>query len=219
MTSAPPTKAVVDNPYIYMASATDKDSDNLTYSLKAGPYGMTVDCSTGKVTWTPAAAGKYTAVLNVSDGNGGGTEQNFTVNVSGAVRPRMELVSPPLDKALKGNVSFMGTATSGTRTIACVQMRIDKKEWNNATGVKNWTYDLNTRMLKNGTHIFEFRAFDGKEHSDVLVVGLKVDNSAGGKGKAPIMDCWTALSLVMLIFTLTALKRQGKPGLKRHPDQ
>ncbi len=65
--------------FSFQVNAKDADGDPLTYTLKSGPPGTTVDPATGKVTFTVPAdnkAGLPIAVL-VSDGHGGEAIFNF----------------------------------------------------------------------------------------------------------------------------------------------
>jgi len=124
-------------------------------------------------------------------------------------RPMLILVSPEIGKTLKGTVIFTGTATKGPREVMQVQIRIDHLEWKDALGNYSWGYTLNTKSLKNGKHAFEFRAYDGKEYSDVVKAEFKVDNAASaGKGFIPMMDGITALSLVIVLSLLWFMKME-----------
>ena len=78
-TSVPTTRATVGRPWVYPASATDGDGDNVFYSLLVAPDGMNLDST--ELTWTPPAAGTYDVVLRASDGRGGVSRQSFSVNV------------------------------------------------------------------------------------------------------------------------------------------
>ena len=51
--STPPTTAKVEYLYTYDVNANDFEDDILTYSLLTFPEGMTIDSSTGVITWTP----------------------------------------------------------------------------------------------------------------------------------------------------------------------
>lgn len=54
ITSTAITSAVEDQTYTYDVEATDPDTgDTLTYSLTTKPDGMSIDSSTGIITWTP----------------------------------------------------------------------------------------------------------------------------------------------------------------------
>ncbi|MEW5936609.1 MAG: putative Ig domain-containing protein, partial [Candidatus Thermoplasmatota archaeon] len=84
ITSTPVTTAIEDSPYIYDVDATDQDGDTLTFSLTTFPTGMTINSTTGIITWTPTndQVGDNTVVVLVSDGNGGTATQSFTITVA-----------------------------------------------------------------------------------------------------------------------------------------
>ena len=69
--------------YTYQVRATDPDGDPLTYSLKSGPAGMTIDPSTGLVRWEVPEdfQGKAAFTVLVSDGQGGETSQKLSVEI------------------------------------------------------------------------------------------------------------------------------------------
>lgn len=67
----------------YQIKASDPDGDDLIYSLKTAPEGMTVD-SSGLMTWDvpPDFKGKEPVAVSVLDGNGGEAVLNFNVNIN-----------------------------------------------------------------------------------------------------------------------------------------
>ena len=69
--------------WTYQVKATDPDNDPLTYSLKSGPAGMTINSSTGLIQWNvpPDFTGKAAAGVSVSDGHGGEAIYHFNVNM------------------------------------------------------------------------------------------------------------------------------------------
>ncbi|WP_367427441.1 Ig domain-containing protein [Snodgrassella alvi] len=67
--------------YHYQAEALDADGDDLTYSLLAGPVGMTIDSQTGLITWKPDTIGFYEVNIQVIDGNGGKATQSYNIEV------------------------------------------------------------------------------------------------------------------------------------------
>ncbi len=81
--SDPVTSATKDEPYSYDVDATDSDGDTLTYSLTTKPSGMTINSSTGLITWTPTTSGYYNVTVKVSDGELNDT-QSFTITVEEA---------------------------------------------------------------------------------------------------------------------------------------
>jgi RHS repeat-associated protein len=75
---------VVPVPYTYPVTAVDSDHDPLTFSLPQGPTGMTIDASSGAITWSPTSAdvGAHPVTVRVDDGRGGFDTQSYTLNVS-----------------------------------------------------------------------------------------------------------------------------------------
>jgi len=80
--SDPVTTAKEGAAYTYDVEATDPNEDILTYSLTISPTGMTINSTTGVITWTPTddQVGENEVVVEVSDGNKSAT-QSFTVTV------------------------------------------------------------------------------------------------------------------------------------------
>lgn len=86
-----PPKVVADgssgiekNAYSYQIKAVDPDGDQLAYSLKAAPPGMTVDPVTGLIRWSVPSDFRGSAffTISVTDGHGGETLQSLYVDVS-----------------------------------------------------------------------------------------------------------------------------------------
>ncbi len=75
------TSATKNQAYTYDVNATDSDGDTLVYSLTTTPSGMSINSSTGLITWTPTAAGNYNVTVEVSDGALFDT-QSFTITVA-----------------------------------------------------------------------------------------------------------------------------------------
>jgi hypothetical protein len=67
------------------------------------------------------------------------------------------------------NESFIinGTANHSNGDIRLVQIKIDNKDWMNASGTNDWNYFLNINDLINGSHFLSFRCWDGEVYSEV----------------------------------------------------
>lgn len=83
ITSTPVYLAAVGSPYQYQVVATDPDaSDRLTYqllSVPAGVTGISIDSTTGLLTWANPVAGNYKIVVGAVDAAGLGAAQGFTL--------------------------------------------------------------------------------------------------------------------------------------------
>jgi len=97
--SSPITSSLIDVLYTYNVVATDTDGDTLTYSLTSGPTGMTINSSTGVISWTPNAVGDYDVTLKVSDGESFDT-QSFTITIS---LTEITTLSPPTGVSASDN--------------------------------------------------------------------------------------------------------------------
>ncbi len=69
--------------YEYPVTAMDPDGDPMTFELKQGPPGMTIDAATGKISWkmTVENAGKHHVVIAVKDNDNGVTQQDFDLDI------------------------------------------------------------------------------------------------------------------------------------------
>ena len=75
--------------FTYQVLASDPDGDRLTYSLKSGPPGMTIDAATGFIKWNVPLdfKGPVSASVLVDDGHGGATSYDLNVTIgSGAAQ-------------------------------------------------------------------------------------------------------------------------------------
>ncbi len=83
ITSAPPTQVVAGSPYTYQLLATTSSGETITFSLETCPAGMSIDASTGLVTWSPTASQTGTNFVTVlaTDQFGGTAQQKFAVSV------------------------------------------------------------------------------------------------------------------------------------------
>ncbi len=99
--SSPVVEAIEGTTYEYQVEARDPDPrDRIEYSLVVAPQGMTIDASTGAITWVPrnVHAGIQTVIVRVSDSQGEFAEQPYTIAVANVNQPP-EIVSTPLLEA------------------------------------------------------------------------------------------------------------------------
>lgn len=84
ITSSAITQASINQPYRYDVDAIDANNDLLQYSLVTAPQGMTIDATSGQITWNPIdqATGEFAVVVRVTDNRGGTGEQSFSITRS-----------------------------------------------------------------------------------------------------------------------------------------
>jgi len=82
ITSTPVTTATLGQTYSYRVTATDASGDTLTFSLVAGPAGMSINPSTGQITWRVLQRGSQSVSVRVTDQGGLSATQNFKITVN-----------------------------------------------------------------------------------------------------------------------------------------
>ncbi len=85
ITSIPVTAATTSQPYSYDVDASDPDvGDTLTYALDLFPTGMSIDGTTGLISWTPTVqqSGSHNVTVRVTDQGGLFATQAFTLDVA-----------------------------------------------------------------------------------------------------------------------------------------
>jgi len=133
----------VGQAFVYDVEATDPDGDTLTYTLSAGPQGMTIDPATGLVAWTPPSVGTTLVTVNVSDGRGGSATQSFKLSAVKSNRNPTITSSPGGNPGVNVGQTFVydveaadpdGDTLTYALFLAPAGMTIDP-----TTGLVSWT--------------------------------------------------------------------------------
>ena len=79
--SVPEFVAVVDTAYSYLVEARDPDGDAVTFDVVDPPAGLTIDASSGEVSWTPSETGNFVIAVRASDLAGASGRQVYELAV------------------------------------------------------------------------------------------------------------------------------------------
>ena len=176
ITSVAPTSVVLGEEYTYTPSATDAENDPLTWSLTQKPAGMTINATTGAISWTPAEAGSSGTVrLVANDGNSDSVAQTFVITVS---EPDNE--APVIGQ---GETDTLTTDedTQGSTTLTATDANGDSLSWSVSSPASNGsaavvggnvTYTPNANF--NGNDSFTVQVSDGSL-TDSIVVNVTVN--------------------------------------------
>lgn len=79
--------------YEYAVDAKDPEGDAVVFELETAPSGMSIDRSTGRLTWKPSPAiqGTHHVKVVALDGKGGRTWQEFDLSVPAGMRAPQEI--------------------------------------------------------------------------------------------------------------------------------
>ena len=110
--SNPPGAIAFGKTYQYDVQAFDPNGDALSYTLNNAPQGMTID-ELGRIRWSGANPGSYTAEVVVADTRGAQAIQRLDLNVvADTTAPKVNLWSSRLGDVQKGeSVTFVVNAT------------------------------------------------------------------------------------------------------------
>lgn len=115
ITSTPNSLATLGVPYLYDADgkAEATGTGPLTWSVVAGPAGLSIEAGSGALTWSPSALGSYPVCLRASNA-AGEVQQCFAVTVasgptsSGVDGGPSSLPSPPTFTSSPSTTAFCG---------------------------------------------------------------------------------------------------------------
>ncbi len=116
ITALPSSNAVEDTAYSFTVLVSDPDDSSWLFSLNNAPAGMSIDPSSGEITWTPGqafvATGSGVVTVNVADGGEDGAQpasQTFSIGVT-AVNDPPTITAVPFADAVE-DVPYAFTVT------------------------------------------------------------------------------------------------------------
>jgi len=166
ITSIAVTSATKGQAYSYDVNATDSDDDTLVYSLTTKPSGMTINSSTGLITWTPTATGSFGVTVKASDGELFNT-QSFTITVeeTSTTLGQVQLSSPYNGTTVNtSTVTLSWSFVSGATGYEVVYDT--SSSFTNPIGWSVSGTSKTTGTLTDGTtYYWRVRAFAGSQYS------------------------------------------------------
>ena len=113
-TSTPQDQITRGQTYASTAAAEDGDGDTVTYALLAGPVGMSIDATTGALSWdtTGVTDDSVSVIIQASDPFGGSSQQAFDVPVVDTVpnRPPVFTSSPIVETSFGATYTYTAVA-------------------------------------------------------------------------------------------------------------
>ena len=189
-----PSKGLVATPgieyrYKYDLNAVDPDDDILAYSVIQGPAGMTIDGSSGQISWTPAIVqiGDHQVKVQASDGRGGVAVQEYTICVEPDPNNNAPvIVSSPIEQSFAGPYLYdveAVDADSDTLTFSLLQSP-SGMTINGTTGLIEWPVPVGTQTIP-----VRVAVKDGRGGYDEQSFSITVSSSTGtGKIRGCVFD-------------------------------
>ncbi len=176
--------------YVYDVNAFDVDGDNLTYSLRTSPIGMSID-ENGVIRWVPGATGAFPVEVQVNDGKGGIATQRFDLAVT---LPVVDKEAPQVNLGFNSSVLKVGETLNlkiqGFDNVGLADLDLSFNGNSLALTPDDITNGfINTASLTlNQTGVFELvaKATDFAGNTDIERISVRVINP--NDKKAPIVE-------------------------------
>ena len=167
ITSTPVTTAILSTGYFYTLAATDPDNDPIAFALVTGPTGFSL--SGAGLSWTPTAAGSYPVVVRASDGQGGVTDQSFTITVApqaGNLPPVMAKIG---DKSVNLGQTLAFTVSATDPNGDVVSFGASPLPTGAMLDAKTGAFTFRPTSATPATYAVSFTASDGKARSQQTI--------------------------------------------------
>jgi len=208
----PSDGATVNGTVIIQGTASDEDKtiQKVEVRIDDGDWITATGTTSWSYEWdtTQVENGQHTIYARAYDGEDYSNIILVNVNVFNNHKPFIEITEPENGSVVKGSIIIKGKAwdEDGNETLQKVEIRIDDGEWRNATGTLNWTYNLDTKKLKNGNHTIYARSYDGKDYSNIDSITIEVKNKREGGG----IPGFEIIALFVAILAVVARNRAIK---------
>ncbi len=178
--SKPPTGATQGKEYKYTAKAVDEDPthDKITFVLTQKPNGMTINPSSGAISWRPRQSDvgiKHLVTLVANDGHGGKDTQSWLIEVFNVNDPPYFTEKPTSQTTPQGKLyQYQVKAKDKDNDPLVYRLTTSPKEMriNPASGLIQWT----PNNADVGSHIIVVQVDDGKGGTASLTFGITVTN-------------------------------------------
>lgn len=181
-TSVPRTTATLNSPYTYDVDATGNPPP--TYSFVSGQQsGMSINGTTGVITWTPSSVGTFPIVVRANNG-AGSVSQSFSIVVSADAAPVAALTRPMSGDVIFGtNTEFFG---DGFDDVGCVKAEFFVDGVLSNTDINSGNHyhhggthsRFDTTPFTNGPHTLRFRVTDTVGQTGFMEVPVMIANGA-----------------------------------------
>jgi hypothetical protein len=163
-----------NNDYFYLSQAIDPDNDTLTYSLLEAPTDATINPQSGQIHWKPKQGGDYQFSIQVDDGRGGRTTQDYTITVNvGSPNNAPSITSvAPNQAAIGRSYTYEVQATDPEQDILAYYLTQapDGVNLDRLTGRLTWT----PTQAQLGNQTVKIRVLDGRGGEATQTLNLTV---------------------------------------------
>ena len=180
ITSSPVTSGIAGAPYRYDVNATGNPAP--TYSLSVAPSGMTINSSTGLISWTPPGPGSFGVTVVAANGVPPNATQSYTINVAADAPPTASLTRPTEGEVVSGtNAEFFGDGFDDVGTTKAEFYVDGLLSYTDVNSSGHYHYGgahnlWNTTALADGPHTAKMVVYDTAGQTGFMQVNVTVNN-------------------------------------------
>jgi glucose/arabinose dehydrogenase len=199
------TAAIVNVPYTYDVDAAGTPSP--TYSLDVFPSGMTIDPTTGVISWTPTSTGPASVTVRAQNGIAPDATQSFTITVNPDAAPTAVLTRPTAGEVVFGtNAEFFGDGFDDVGTVRAEFYVDDVLQYTDINNSGHYHFGGNhllwdTTLYSNGSHTVRMVVVDTIGQTGFAETTVTIANPPTITGITPISGPTTGGTLVTITGT------------------
>ncbi len=174
ITSTPVTVGTESQVYSYTVTSTDAENDTISYSLSVFPTGMTIDSTSGVISWAPGfgTAGSHSVTVLASDGLLSASQSFSIVVASINQTPVANDGSVTVNE--DSSIALVLSATDANAQPLTYRVIASPTHGQLTGTAPNLTYTPNSNYY--GSDSFSFRANDGIVDSNTATVSITVNS-------------------------------------------
>jgi hypothetical protein len=161
--------------------------------------------------------GEYEIAAQAFDGTLYSEIESVLVTVDNPHPPELTLLSDVPEK-VSGTLELRGTSSDEDGDIERIEILIDSGEWTLITSSKDWSYELDTRELKNGAHTVTIRAVDDEGEMDLLIISIIVENEEDELSFEMIfLMIGIIIAIIAILIVAIAGRKKSKKAISHQP--
>ena len=171
------------------------------------------------VSYTGLSLGNHTISLKVQDNYGVWSEPVTAsliikpIILVDSTPPTLSILYPRQHAAVNGTVTIRGIARDNVKVVSVEYRAAGTEEWYTAEGTTEWHVTLNTTQVDNGNYTLEFRAYDGRQYSEILTLTVTVQNEESNGGSNGFIPGFETVEMAFALIGAVFLFRWRRRGM------
>jgi hypothetical protein len=124
--------------------------------------------------------------------------------------PQITINYPQDNVRIEAILTITGSADDPDGSITDIEVSIDGGSWDQIDVSDLWSYEINTDSFTSGEHVISFRAFDGEDYSEEVVLTVYVGEEKEEMDLLLIFGLLAIVIIAVLVLAYFISKRAKK---------